>query len=57
MSDGVSQYSIIKQSALTNADTYKQICKISLPMSNAARKQQGLDCEDLRTKYENEHLP
>ena len=28
-----------------------------LPMSNAARKQQGLDCEDLRTKYKNEHLP
>ena len=26
-------------------------------MSNAARKQQGLDCEDLRTKYKNEHLP
>ena len=31
--------------------------KSSLPMSNAARKQQGLDCEDLRTKYTNEHLP
>ena len=29
----------------------------SLPMSNAARKQQGLDCKDLRTKYKNEHLP
>ena len=26
-------------------------------MSYAARKQQGLDCEDLRTKYKNEHLP
>ena len=26
-------------------------------MSNAARKQQGLDSEDLRTKYINEHLP
>ena len=26
-------------------------------MSNAARKQQGLDCEDLRTIYKNEHLP
>ena len=31
--------------------------RLSLPMSNAARKQQGLDCEDLRTKYKNEHLP
>ena len=29
----------------------------SLPMSNAARKQKGLDCKDLRTKYKNEHLP
>ena len=29
----------------------------SLPMSNAARKQQGLDCEDLSAKYKNEHLP
>ena len=29
----------------------------SLAMSNAARKQQGLDCEDLRTKYKNELLP
>ena len=26
-------------------------------MSNAARKQLGLDCEDLRTKHKNEHLP
>ena len=26
-------------------------------MSNAARKQKGLDCEDLRTEYKNEHLP
>ena len=26
-------------------------------MSNAARKQKGLDCEDLRTKCKNEHLP
>ena len=29
----------------------------SLPLSNAARKQQGLDCKDLRPKYKNEHLP
>ena len=28
-----------------------------LPISNAARKQLGIDCEDLRTKYKNEHLP
>ena len=28
-----------------------------LPMSNAARKQLGLDCEDLRNNYKNEHLP
>ena len=28
-----------------------------LPMSNATRKQLGLDCEDLRNKYKNEHLP
>ena len=27
------------------------------PILNAARKQLGLDCEDLRTKYKNEHLP
>ena len=26
-------------------------------MSNAARKQIGLDCEDLRNKHKNEHLP
>ena len=29
----------------------------NLPMSNAARKQLGLDSKDLRTKYRNEHLP
>ena len=29
----------------------------SLPMSHAARKQKGLDCEDLRTHCKNEHLP
>ena len=28
-----------------------------LPMSNAARKQKGLDCKQLRTKYKNEQLP
>ena len=28
-----------------------------LPMSNTARKQLGLDCEGLRTKYKKEHLP
>ena len=28
-----------------------------LPIPNAARKQPGADCEDLRTKYKNEHLP
>ena len=26
-------------------------------MSNAARKQLGMDCEDLRFKHKNEHLP
>ena len=31
--------------------------RAELPMSNTARKQLGLDCEDLRTKYRNEHLP
>ena len=29
----------------------------NLPISKVARKQLGLDCEDLRTKYKNEHLP
>ena len=29
----------------------------NLPISNAARKQLGLDSEDVRTKYKNEHLP
>ena len=28
-----------------------------LAISNAARKQLGIDCENLRTKYKNEHLP
>ena len=28
-----------------------------LPISDAARKHLGIDCEDLRTKYKNEHLP
>ena len=27
------------------------------PISNAARKQLKIDCENLRTKYKNEHLP
>ena len=27
-----------------------------LPISNVARKQLGIDCEDLRTKYKNEHF-
>ena len=28
-----------------------------LPISNTARKQLGIDCENLRTKYKNDHLP
>ena len=28
-----------------------------LPISNAARRQLGIDCENLRTEYKNEHLP
>ena len=28
-----------------------------LPMSNAAKKQLEIDCEDLRKKYKHEHLP
>ena len=28
-----------------------------LPISNGARKQLGIDCKDLRTKYKNEYLP
>ena len=28
-----------------------------LPISNTARKQLGIDCEDLRIKYKKEHLP
>ena len=31
--------------------------RCSLPMSHAARKQKGLDSEDLRTHCKNEHLP
>ena len=31
--------------------------KFGLPMSYAARKQKGLDCEDLRTHSKNDHLP
>ena len=28
-----------------------------LPMSNAARRQKGLDCEELKAHCKNEHLP
>ena len=28
-----------------------------IPMSNAARTQLGIDCEDLREQYKNEYLP
>ena len=28
-----------------------------LPMSNAAGKEIGIDCEDLKKNYKNEHLP
>ena len=31
--------------------------KSDLPMTNAVRKQLGLDTEQLRSKYKNEHLP
>ena len=34
----------------------RRSARSALPISNAARKQLGIDCENLRTKYKNEHL-
>ena len=35
----------------------RRSARSSLPMSNTARQQKHLDCEDLRTQCKNEHLP
>ena len=35
----------------------RRSARSSLPMSHAARKQKGLDCEDFRTHCKYEHLP
>ena len=56
MFNGILHYTTIKYFVITNANFNKQICKIRPPISNAARKQLGIDCENLRTKYKNEHL-
>ena len=34
-----------------------RFARSDLPMSNAARKQLGLESEQLRNKHKNEHLP
>ena len=34
-----------------------RFARSGLPISGAARKQLGLDCEDLRNKYRNKHFP
>ena len=34
-----------------------RFARSDLPISNAARKQLGIDCKDLRTKYKTENLP
>ena len=35
----------------------RKSARSDLPISNAARKQLGIDCENLKTKHKNEHLP
>ena len=43
MFNGLPQYSIVKHLAVTYANLVKQIYKSDLPISNAARKQIGID--------------
>ena len=57
MFNGVLQYSIIKHFAFTNANLSSRSARSDLPISNTARKQLGIDCENMRTKYKNEQLP
>ena len=57
MFNGILQYTTIKHFAITNANLTSRSARSDLPISNAARKLLGIDCENLRTKYKNEHLP
>ena len=57
MFNDILQYSSFKHFVITNANSKSRSARSDLPISNAARKQLGIDCENLRTKYKIEHLP
>ena len=56
MLNGIPQYSIVNQLAVTNAILVQQICKIRPSHVKCSQKQLGLDSGDLRNKYKKEHL-
>ena len=56
MPDGVLQYSIMKQFALTNANTCKQICKIKPSYLKCSKETTRFRLQGLENKVLNEHL-
>ena len=56
MFNDLPQHSFVKQFTISHANIRVDLLDQNLPMSNAARKQIGLDPEQLRSKFKNEHL-
>ena len=57
MFNGILQYTTIKHFAITDANFNKQVYKIRPSCLKCSQKQLGIDCENMRTKYKNEHSP
>ena len=57
MFNGIPQYSTVKHFGSPMQILSSRSARSDLPISNAARKQLGIDCENLRTNYKNGHLP
>ena len=53
----ILQHSFVKQFTSPIQIVWSRSARSDLLMSNVARKQLGLDQEQLRSKYKNEHLP
>ena len=57
MLDGIQKYPIIKPTPIPMQILTSRTARSSLPLSNVASKQMGIQCEDLRSGHKNQHLP
>ena len=57
MLNDIQKYSSIKPSPITYVDLIKQRYQIHIALSNAGKRQMGIQSEELRVKQKDQHLP